>query len=231
MEEKNEFFCFVFVSSLNERSDMIVSVDCSASAKRVALLTLADSAVVEARTDATASSGVAKNQDASLNGRFQVCFVGLKQVFDGFVCLAQRLAEQLSVSFFSQSELCDERRMAESCVELERVSRNFFEIASRYAQVIISEMHLPLESKSVRPLKMGGVLVKPCCLFCFVFVFVFEAGSSRAVTSTFVAACCSSSATAPCLRIIRTRCLWPTRSRDTNSRVKQKHTHTQVACC
>ncbi len=78
--------------------------------------------------------------------------------FLGFFChfLLQNLAEELSASFFSG--IRNEARMSRVCAELERVSRNFFQVASRYAQVIISEMHLPLESRSVRPLKMGGVL-------------------------------------------------------------------------
>jgi hypothetical protein len=65
-------------------------------------------------------------------------------------------AEELSASFLNSHR--DEHRISRVCMQLERVSRNFFQVASRYAQVIISEMHLPVEARSLRPLKIGGVL-------------------------------------------------------------------------
>ncbi len=45
-----------------------------------------------------------------------------------------------------------------TCYELERVARDFRDTAITYAKVIISEVLLPVESKTVRPLKLGGTL-------------------------------------------------------------------------
>ena len=52
----------------------------------------------------------------------------------------------------------DVPHVLQCCNELERVTRDFYEIARTYGRVIISEMNLPLESKTVRPLTLGGVL-------------------------------------------------------------------------
>jgi hypothetical protein len=45
-----------------------------------------------------------------------------------------------------------------TCNNLEKVARDFIETARTYGRVIISEMHLPMEAKTVRPISMGGVL-------------------------------------------------------------------------
>lgn len=44
------------------------------------------------------------------------------------------------------------------CLELERLSRDFTNVASTYGKVILSELYLPVEEKTVRPINMGGVL-------------------------------------------------------------------------
>jgi hypothetical protein len=36
--------------------------------------------------------------------------------------------------------------------------RDFMETAQTYARVIINELHLPLEQKTLRPVSLGGVL-------------------------------------------------------------------------
>ncbi len=46
----------------------------------------------------------------------------------------------------------------QSCADLERLARDFTETARTYGRVIISELHLPVEAKTVRPINMGGVL-------------------------------------------------------------------------
>ncbi len=45
-----------------------------------------------------------------------------------------------------------------SCADLERLARDFTETARTYGRVIISELHLPVEAKTVRPINVGGVL-------------------------------------------------------------------------
>jgi biotin carboxyl carrier protein len=44
------------------------------------------------------------------------------------------------------------------CGELEQLARDFLDTARTYGRVIISEMHLPIGQKTIRPLKLGGVL-------------------------------------------------------------------------
>ena len=119
--------------SLVDVGDTLLSADTTLAAQQLALLTLADQVAMRLRAGNTGAGS------ESFNNRFQ------------------KLAERLSCSI-SQSEFRNEVEVVRTCVELERVSRNFFELASRYAQIIISEMHLPVEQKTVRPLKMGGVL-------------------------------------------------------------------------
>ena len=45
-----------------------------------------------------------------------------------------------------------------ACYDLERVARDFRDTARTYGKVIISEVHLPVEAKTLRPLKLGGTL-------------------------------------------------------------------------
>ena len=45
-----------------------------------------------------------------------------------------------------------------TCYDLERVARDFRDTARTYGKVIISEVHLPVEAKTVRPMKLGGTL-------------------------------------------------------------------------
>lgn len=45
-----------------------------------------------------------------------------------------------------------------ACSELERVVRDFIETARMYGRIIISELHLPPELRTIRPLNVGGVL-------------------------------------------------------------------------
>ncbi len=45
-----------------------------------------------------------------------------------------------------------------TCYDLERVARDFRDTARTYGKVIISEVHLPVEAKTLRPLKLGGTL-------------------------------------------------------------------------
>ncbi len=45
-----------------------------------------------------------------------------------------------------------------ACMDLEQVVQDFMETATTYARVIINELHLPLEQKTLRPVSMGGSL-------------------------------------------------------------------------
>lgn len=124
----------VEANALVDPGSVLLTADTSSEAQQLAFLTLADQAGMKARAGNVSAGG-----GDSLNNRFQ------------------KLAERLSSSV-SQSEFKNQVEVVRTCGELERVARNFFEIASRYGQVIISEMHMPVEQKTVRPLKMGGVL-------------------------------------------------------------------------
>ena len=70
----------------------------------------------------------------------------------------QKLADQLATSIKTGSFSRDVTETMQCCNELERVARDFYETARTYGRVIINEMHLPVEAKTVRPLKLGGVL-------------------------------------------------------------------------
>lgn len=45
-----------------------------------------------------------------------------------------------------------------ACEEVERVVRSFTDTARTYGRVILSELHVPYEEKTVRPVNVGGVL-------------------------------------------------------------------------
>lgn len=70
----------------------------------------------------------------------------------------QKLADQLASSIKTGNFSTNVTETMQCCNELERVARDFYETARTYGRVIINEMHLPVEAKTVRPLKLGGVL-------------------------------------------------------------------------
>ena len=71
----------------------------------------------------------------------------------------QNLTEKLVRSIASGSrEMVHSDETLQTCNDLERVARDFMDTARTYGKVIISEIHLPAEAKTVRPLKLGGVL-------------------------------------------------------------------------
>ena len=71
-----------------------------------------------------------------------------------FPLLAEKLAHLVRSGSFSSNL----RETMHCCSSLERVARDFYETARTYGRVIINEMHLPMEMKTVRPLGLGGVL-------------------------------------------------------------------------
>jgi hypothetical protein len=132
-------------------------VDCSCNAQHRALLAAADKA-------GHAASEMAGMRDGGLNARFQ------------------KLADQLASSIKTGS-ISNVAETMQCCNELERVARDFCETARTYGRVIINEMHLPVEAKTVRP----------------------KLGACWAGTSTWCVECCSRFPTAKCSRCIRIR--------------------------
>ena len=62
------------------------------------------------------------------------------------------------VSALTSDDDDNSKEMLTSCIDLERVARDFSDTARAYGRIIISEMSLPLEEKTIRPLNLGGVL-------------------------------------------------------------------------
>jgi tetratricopeptide (TPR) repeat protein len=69
----------------------------------------------------------------------------------------QVLTEKLVLNMSSLSTV-DTQALLACCSDLERVVLDFMETARTYGKLIISEIHLPLEQKTIRPLTLGGVL-------------------------------------------------------------------------
>lgn len=70
----------------------------------------------------------------------------------------QSLSEKLVASMVSGAFLTDRSETLETCKKLEGVVRDFMETARTYGRVIINELGVPYEDKTIRPLGMGGVL-------------------------------------------------------------------------
>ena len=114
------------------QSQVVLRVDCSLKAQQRAHLAAADKV-------AHMASEISELRDGGINSRFQK--------------LADQLATSIKTGTFSNVP-----ETLQCCNELERVVRDFYETARTYGRVIINEMHLPVEAKTVRPLKLGGVL-------------------------------------------------------------------------
>lgn len=110
--------------------DVVCLVDCSADQQRLSLLKAADSLAF-----ASANS----NAGCELNDRFQ------------------NFTEKLVLNMAS-GHSWKPKDMLKCCSDLERVVCDFMEIVKTYGKLIISEMHFPPEQKTVRPVKIGGVL-------------------------------------------------------------------------
>jgi hypothetical protein len=120
----------VNVSDLVSVGDRLCLVDCSHPQQQLAYLAAAD----EIKFKVSRSIG--------LNERFQV--------------LVEKLVSDMSSS--SSGSSVDTQALLTCCSDLERVVRDFMETARTYGKMIISEIHFPPEQKTIRPLKMGGVL-------------------------------------------------------------------------
>lgn len=109
----------------------VLQVDTSPSQQQLAYLTAVD----------MLSWNNADRDDAarSMNARFQT------------------LVESL-VSGLGSKAMDKDAQSKECSAELERIARDFTETARTYGRVIISELHLPVQQKTVRPISMGGVL-------------------------------------------------------------------------
>jgi tetratricopeptide (TPR) repeat protein len=70
-----------------------------------------------------------------------------------FQSVTERLVSMTANGFQAESD-----DIISCCGELEQLARDFLDTARTYGRVIISEMHLPIEYKTIRPLKLGGVL-------------------------------------------------------------------------
>jgi hypothetical protein len=119
----------VAVGSFVKEGDVLLSVSISRKDQHLAHLKAADGL----------GFLIAKRNVSSVNARFQ--------------SLTENLVQSTSEGFSSDilgAMIC--------CRELEQLTRDFSDTARTYGRVIISEMNLPLEQKTVRPLKLGGVL-------------------------------------------------------------------------
>ena len=119
---------FVKAGSVCKDGDVLCHADCSLIQQQFAYLSAAD--VLQASHQLTNAT--------NLNERYQL--------------LTERLIENISMRTPEPAPLL------QCCDDIERVVRDFMETARMYGRLIISEMHLPLERKTIRPLKMGGVL-------------------------------------------------------------------------
>jgi tetratricopeptide (TPR) repeat protein len=119
--------------------DVLFVLDCSPAQQQFAHLCAADDIATGSHHSAWLQSmSTQQSISTSLNERYQM--------------LTEQLIEHIS------RKTRDPFPLLQCCEEIERVSRDFMETARMYGRLIISEMHLPLERKTIRPLKMGGVL-------------------------------------------------------------------------
>lgn len=118
----------IFTDSLLSGGEVIITVNCDPREQRLGLLRTAD--ILSWRSsDATVDS---------VNSRFQTLVQDLVSVLR---IKARKAPKTLA-----------------SCEALEELSRDFVETARVYGRVIISELHMPMEAKTVRPIEVGGVL-------------------------------------------------------------------------
>jgi hypothetical protein len=117
-------------ASVISAGELIISVDCHPFQQQLAL----------ARTIDTLAWMCPNVHSGAINARFQM------------------LVERLVTGLGGTESRLKNANTLESCTDLERLARDFTETARTYGRVIISELHLPIESKTVRPINVGGVL-------------------------------------------------------------------------
>lgn len=89
-----------------------------------------------------------------LNASFQDAVVSMTRAFVDFSVGGGTKAVSRFSSLLGRSDVGS----LKSCEDVERVARDFYSQATLYGRVIISEMGMPDEEKTVKPVQMGGTL-------------------------------------------------------------------------